>query len=113
MCSIEAILTSRQAKPVSVKEDLLKLEHIHMDAEVFHRFRFGDCYADVPMRVSLSLMNIYKLTTASASPARVAASLRTLKLCPSALSNNIVVLMCSKMPITTLPAIPGSALAHG
>ncbi len=38
---------------MSVKEDLLKLEHIHMDAEVFHRLRFGDCYAGVPMRVSL------------------------------------------------------------
>jgi len=28
-----------------VKEDLLKLEHIHMDAVVFHRLRFGVVYA--------------------------------------------------------------------
>jgi hypothetical protein len=95
-----------------VQEDLLKLEHIHMDAVVFHRLRFGRLYVRMPMRVSKESTKTYKLNIARPRPARVAASLRRLKLWPSALSKSIVVLICSKIPITILPAIPGRNSAH-
>lgn len=106
-CLVKAVLEFGQAKAMPVQEDLLKFEHIHMDAVVFHRLRFGRLYVQMPTRVSKDSTNRYKLNTASPRPARVAASLRRLKLWPSALSKSMVVLICSKMPITMLPAIPG------
>jgi hypothetical protein len=110
--SVEAVLEFGQAKAMPVQEDLLKFEHIHVDAVVFHRLRFGRLYARSPMKVSEMSTKCYKLSIASPKPARVAANFRRLKLWPSPLSKSIVVLMCSKIPMTMLPAIPGSASAH-